>query len=226
METRQRTGILLTMETKDIQQLREDYSQSSLDERNVHKSPIQQFKEWLDASIKAKLPEPNAMTLSTVDAEHKPHSRIVLLKGIENEGFIFFTNYESDKGKEIENNPNVSLCFLWKELERQLRIDGVVRKISREESEEYFQSRPIKSQIGALASDQSSVIRNREELEKKFKELTEKYSAGNVPMPANWGGYHVDPIGIEFWQGRSSRLHDRIKYEKENDQWIIKRLAP
>lgn len=214
------------METEDIQQLREDYSRNSLDESDVHEDPIQQFKEWIDESIKAKLPEPNAMSLSTVDAENKPHSRIVLLKGIENGGFIFYTNYGSDKGKDMDGNPNVSLCFLWKELERQVRIDGIVRKISREESEEYFQSRPIKSQIGALASSQSSIIQNREELEKNFKSLTEEYSTGNVPMPENWGGYHVDPVAIEFWQGRRSRLHDRVKYIKLTESWTINRLAP
>lgn len=214
------------MKTEDIQKLREDYSQSSLDESDVDLNPIKQFKEWLDASIKAKLPEPNAMTLSTVDSDHKPHSRIVLLKGIEEESFIFYSNYASDKGKEMEVNPNVSLCFLWKELERQVRIDGTVKKISREDSEEYFKTRPIKSQIGALASDQSSVIGDRSELEKRFEELTTRYSTGNVPMPEHWGGYVVDPVDIEFWQGRRSRLHDRIKYTKEGKSWTIKRLAP
>lgn len=214
------------MKTKEIQQLREDYSQSKLDENDVNKNPIQQFKNWLNESIQSKLPEPNAMTLSTVDSEHKPHSRIVLLKGIEKGNFIFYSNYNSDKGREIDGNPNVSLCFLWKELERQVRIDGVVKKMSRADSEEYFKIRPIKSQIGALASDQSKEIENREDLEKRFDELTEKYSTGNVPMPDYWGGYIVQPVSIEFWQGRRSRLHDRIKYSYENKNWTIKRLAP
>jgi len=214
------------METKDIQKLREDYSQSSLNESDVHKDPIKQFKEWLNESINSELPEPNAMTLSTVDKEHRPHSRIVLLKGIEQSNFIFYSNYASDKGEEMKGNPNVSLCFLWTELERQVRIDGTVKKMSKQDSEQYFMTRPIKSQIGALASNQSSVIDDRKVLEKKFEELTAQYSEGNVPMPENWGGYYVDPTDIEFWQGRRSRLHDRIKFSKKGQEWTIKRLAP
>jgi len=214
------------MKTKDIQKLREDYSQSSLDENDVDKDPISQFKSWLNESIQTKLPEPNAMTLATVDEDHKPHSRIVLLKGIENGKFIFYTNYNSSKGKEMDGNPNVSLCFLWKELERQVRIDGMVQRMSREESEEYFKTRPTKSQIGALASDQSQEIENRYVLEKRFEELHTQYATGNIPMPESWGGYKVEPNSIEFWQGRRSRLHDRIKYEKTETNWTIKRLAP
>ncbi|MEO9884879.1 MAG: pyridoxamine 5'-phosphate oxidase [Balneola sp.] len=214
------------MKTKDIQKLREDYSQSSLDENDVDKDPISQFKSWLNESIQTKLPEPNAMTLATVDEDHKPHSRIVLLKGIENGKFIFYTNYNSSKGKEMDGNPNVSLCFLWKELERQVRIDGMVQRMSREESEEYFKTRPTKSQIGALASDQSQEIENRSVLEKRFEELHTQYATGNIPMPESWGGYKVEPNSIEFWQGRRSRLHDRIKYEKTETNWTIKRLAP
>lgn len=214
------------MDNREIQKLREDYSKNTLDKADVHADPIQQFRNWLSESIKAKLPEPNAMTLSTVDSENKPHSRIVLLKGIEKKGFVFYTNYKSDKGQEIEGNPNVALCFLWKELERQVRIEGVAKKISTENSEEYFMSRPFKSQIGALASEQSSEIESREILEDTFKKLTERYSTGNVPMPEHWGGYIVEPTAVEFWQGRSSRLHDRIKFEKENNSWILKRLAP
>ncbi|MEQ8577906.1 MAG: pyridoxamine 5'-phosphate oxidase [Balneola sp.] len=214
------------MDNKHIRKLREDYSLSTLDKNDVHADPIQQFKFWLDESLKAMLPEPNAMTLSTVDSERKPHSRIVLLKGIEKNGFIFYTNYKSDKGRDIESNPNVSICFLWKELERQVRIEGIAKKISSEASEEYFVSRPVKSQIGAVASEQSSVIENRAILEEKFEALTKLYSTGHVPMPDHWGGYVVEPTSIEFWQGRRSRLHDRIKYEKEKKNWIIKRLAP
>ena len=214
------------MDNKHIRKLREDYSLSTLDENDVNADPIEQFKIWLDESLKAMLPEPNAMTLSTVDSEQKPHSRIVLLKGIEKNGFIFYTNYKSDKGRDIESNPNVSICFLWKELERQVRIEGIAKKISSEASEEYFVSRPVKSQIGALASEQSSVIENRAILEEKFEALTKLYSTGHVPMPDHWGGYVVEPTSIEFWQGRRSRLHDRIKYDKEKKNWIIKRLAP
>lgn len=214
------------MENKEIQKLREDYSQNSLDENGVLESPIEQFKNWLNEAIKAKLPEPNAMSLATVDAENKPHNRIVLLKGIEKGNFVFYTNYDSDKGKEIAVNNNVSICFLWKELERQVRIDGIATKISRSDSEEYFKSRPVKSQIGALASNQSSVLLNRKELEEKFAELDKKFEHGNVPMPDYWGGYEVKPAVIEFWQGRRSRLHDRIKFTKQENNWIINRLAP
>lgn len=214
------------MKTKDIEKLREEYSQNTLDEKDVDLDPITQFQNWLNESLTARIPEPNAMTLSTVDSSHKPHSRIVLLKGIDKGNFIFYSNYRSDKGKEMDGNPNVALCFLWKELERQVRIEGTVTKLSREESEEYFHVRPVQSQIGAIASDQSLEIENRAVLETKFEELMELYSTGHVPMPDFWGGYLVEPTSIEFWQGRRSRLHDRIKYKKSNNSWTIKRLSP
>lgn len=214
------------MKTKDLEKLREEYSQNTLDEKDVDSNPINQFQNWLSESLSSKIPEPNAMTLSTVDSSHKPHSRIVLLKGIDEGNFIFYSNYNSDKGREMDGNPNVSLCFLWKELERQIRIEGTVTKLSREESEEYFHNRPLKSQIGAIASDQSSELENRAVLEDKFQQLSELYSTGHVPMPDYWGGYIVEPTSIEFWQGRRSRLHDRIKYEKNKNSWIIKRLSP
>ncbi|MEP1151359.1 MAG: pyridoxamine 5'-phosphate oxidase [Balneola sp.] len=214
------------MKTKDIEKLREEYSQNTLDEKDVDLDPIAQFQHWLNESLTAKIPEPNAMTLSTVDSSHKPHSRIVLLKGIDKGSFIFYSNYKSDKGKEMDSNPNVALCFLWKELERQVRIEGTVTKLSREESEEYFHVRPVQSQIGAIASEQSLEIDNRAVLETKFEELMELYSTGHVPMPDFWGGYIVEPTSIEFWQGRRSRLHDRIKYKKSNNSWTIKRLSP
>lgn len=214
------------MKTKDIEKLREEYSQNTLDEKDVDLDPVAQFQHWLNESLTAKIPEPNAMTLSTVDSSHKPHSRIVLLKGIDKGSFIFYSNYKSDKGKEMESNPNVALCFLWKELERQVRIEGTVTKLSREESEEYFHVRPVQSQIGAIASEQSLEIDNRAILETKFEELMELYSTGHVPMPDFWGGYIVEPTSIEFWQGRRSRLHDRIKYKKSNNSWTIKRLSP
>ncbi|MFY0683932.1 MAG: pyridoxamine 5'-phosphate oxidase [Balneola sp.] len=214
------------MKTKDIEKLREEYSQNTLDEKDVDLDPVAQFQHWLNESLTAKIPEPNAMTLSTVDSSHKPHSRIVLLKGIDKGSFIFYSNYKSDKGKEMDSNPNVALCFLWKELERQVRIEGTVTKLSREESEEYFHVRPVQSQIGAIASEQSLEIDNRAILETKFEELLELYSTGHVPMPDFWGGYIVEPTSIEFWQGRRSRLHDRIKYKKSNNSWTIKRLSP
>ncbi len=214
------------MDKVELQKLREEYSLSSLDESDVLQNPIEQFKQWIQEALKAGVPEPNAMNLATVDKDGKPHSRIVLLKGFDEKGFVFFTNYASDKGREIEANPNVSLCFFWIELERQVRIDGVAKKISKEESEAYFKSRPHKSQIGALASNQSEVVENRLFLEQKFEKLEAKFTEGEVPMPETWGGYVIKPSALEFWQGRRSRLHDRIKYEWKADNWIIKRLSP
>lgn len=214
------------MDKEKLQKLREDYSKHSLDESDVSSDPIEQFEKWIKEALKAEVPEPNAMTLSTVGAGNKPHSRVVLLKGIENDEFVFYTNHKSDKGAEIAQNPNVALCFLWLELERQVRIEGKAEKLSEDESEAYFKKRPYKSQIGALASNQSSVVPNRAFLEDRFKELEEIYSEGNVPKPESWGGYRVKPEVLEFWQGRRSRLHDRIKFEKVGDKWDIKRLSP
>lgn len=214
------------MKNEKLQKLREDYSKHSLDESDVNKNPFKQFEQWMEEAVQAEVPEPNAMTLATVDANQKPHTRIVLLKGLEDGSFIFYTNYASDKGKELEQNPNASLCFLWLQLERQVRIDGTVEKISKEESQAYFKQRPYKSQLGALASNQSAEVPNREFLEKKFAELEEKYPEGEVPMPETWGGYRLKPEAIEFWQGRRSRLHDRIKYEQVGSKWEIKRLSP
>jgi len=214
------------MNKEQLQKLREDYSKHSLDESDVNSDPIIQFESWMKEAMNAEVPEPNAMTLSTVDANNKPHSRVVLLKGIEEGDFVFYTNWQSEKGSEIEQNPNTALCFLWLELERQVRIEGIAEKLSQEESEEYFKKRPYKSQIGALASNQSSVVPNREFLEKRFEELEEKYTEGDVPKPESWGGYRVKPEVLEFWQGRRSRLHDRIKYEKVGNKWDIKRLSP
>ncbi len=214
------------MKTEEIQKLREDYSKSSLDIKDVESDPIIQFQIWLDEAMESKIPEPNAMSLATVDGKGIPHNRIVLLKGIEKGRFVFYSNYLSDKGKEISGNQNVAICFLWKELERQVRIEGKATKMSRSESEEYFKTRPVKSQIGALASEQSSEIHDRQILEDRFEELNQKYADGNVPMPENWGGYLIKPDSLEFWQGRRSRLHDRIKFIQAGDKWNIKRLSP
>ncbi len=214
------------MKNEKLQKLREDYSKHSLDESDVNINPFKQFERWMEEAVQAEVPEPNAMTLATVDANQKPHTRIVLLKGLEDDSFVFYTNYASDKGKELEQNPNASLCFLWLQLERQVRIDGIVEKISKEESEAYFRQRPYKSQLGALASNQSAEVPNRDFLEKKFSELEAKYPEGKVPMPETWGGYRLKPEAIEFWQGRRSRLHDRIKYEQVGNKWEIKRLSP
>ncbi|MFD2532783.1 pyridoxamine 5'-phosphate oxidase [Gracilimonas halophila] len=214
------------MKKEQLQKLREDYSKHSLDESDVAKDPVKQFEKWMEEAINSEVPEPNAMTLASVDHKKKPHARVVLLKGIEDGNFIFYTNYDSAKGEELRQNPNVALCFLWLELERQVRIEGRVEKISDEESEAYFKKRPYKSQLGALASNQSAEVPNRAFLEDAFSELEQKYAEGEVPKPVNWGGYKVIPEGFEFWQGRRSRLHDRIKYVFENGNWIIKRLSP
>lgn len=214
------------MKTQDLQQLRDEYSKHSLDENEVDLNPLNQFDSWFEEALDAKIPGPNAMHVATVDSEGKPHVRVILLKGYDKEGFVFYTNLASDKGKEIDSNPNVSLCFFWMELERQVRIDGTATKLPRAVSEEYFRERPYKSQIGALASDQSKVVPNRQFLEDRFNELEEKYPEGEVPMPESWGGYLVKPTAFEFWQGRRSRLHDRVKYELEDSNWSIKRLSP
>lgn len=214
------------MKKEQLQKLREDYSKHSLDESDVAKDPVKQFEKWMEEAIESEVPEPNAMTLATVDFKNKPHARVVLLKGIEDGNFIFYTNYDSAKGEELGQNPNVALCFLWLELERQVRIEGRVEKISEEESEAYFKKRPYKSQLGALASNQSVEVPNRAFLEDRFSELEQKHPEGEVPKPISWGGYRVIPETLEFWQGRRSRLHDRIKYVFENGNWIIKRISP
>ena len=211
---------------KDIASIRRDYQMASLDEAATAAHPMDQFTHWWEDATTSNIDEVNAFVLSTVDANRAPASRVVLLKGYTPEGFIFFTNYDSDKGKEVAANPNVAMNFFWKELERQVRITGTIKKISSEESAEYFHSRPLGSQVGAWASPQSQVIPNRDFLEKNFAEHTEKYKEGNVPLPPHWGGYIVNPTQVEFWQGRSSRLHDRIRYSFENHQWTKVRLAP
>ena len=211
---------------KDIASIRRDYQMASLDEAASAASPMDQFTHWWEDATTSNIDEVNAFVLSTVDANRAPASRVVLLKGYTPEGFIFFTNYDSDKGKEVAANPNVAMNFFWKELERQVRITGTIKKISEEESAEYFHSRPLGSQVGAWSSPQSQIIPNREFLEKSFAENTKKYKEGIVPLPPHWGGYIVHPTQVEFWQGRSSRLHDRIRYSFENHQWTKVRLAP
>ncbi len=211
---------------KDIASIRRDYQMASLDEAASAAHPMDQFTHWWEEATTSNIDEVNAFVLSTVDANRAPASRVVLLKGYTPEGFIFFTNYDSDKGKEVAANPNVAMNFFWKELERQVRITGTIKKISAEESAEYFHSRPLGSQVGAWSSPQSQVIPNRAFLEKSFEENTEKYKEGIVPLPPHWGGYIVHPTQVEFWQGRSSRLHDRIRYSFENHQWSKVRLAP
>ena len=199
----------------------------TLDERSVERDPIKQFKLWFDSAVAAKLPLPEAMSLATVTRDGKPTSRMVLLKSFDNDGFVFYTNYLSAKAKDMETNLNVALTFFWPQLEKQVRIEGIVAKTSADESRRYFEVRPRESQIGAWASAQSEVISGRDELEKRQAELEETYRDQPVPWPEHWGGYRLNPDRIEFWKGRVGRLHDRIVYERQSDgSWSIKRLAP
>lgn len=209
-----------------IQSLRQDYRSAQLSESDINPDPFRQFEKWFGDALSAKLYEPNVMTLATADKSGKPNARIVLLKGFDANGFSFYTNYLSQKGKEMKKNPQACLVFFWAELERQVRIEGKVEKLDKENSETYFHARPTGSQIAAIASPQSQIIENRDFLENKVEELTKSFQDKTIPKPAHWGGYIVKPTAIEFWQGRSSRLHDRIKYDLINGQWQINRLAP
>lgn len=210
-----------------IQNLRTDYSSASLSEKDVVSNPINQFENWFKAALDAKVNEPNAMTLATATTNGLPSARIILLKDFHQDGFIFYTNYLSRKGKDLAKNPRAALLFFWPELERQVRIEGTVEKLSRETSERYFATRPKGSQVGAVVSPQSQEIDNRATLEKKWAELEAVYAESAVPKPAHWGGYILKPNLIEFWQGRSSRLHDRIVYKRaDKASWKIVRLAP
>lgn len=210
-----------------IQDIRTDYKLASLEIENVQPNPIEQFKIWFEEAIKDQVLEPNAMVLSTVDANLQPHARVVLVKDISESGFTFFTNYQSNKGQELSQNSAACLTFFYPQMERQIRIEGSVSKISREESDLYFQSRPLGSKIGAWVSEQSKKINSRAELEQKQAELEKQYSEKPIPIPEYWGGYLLNPNLIEFWQGRSSRLHDRILYELDSSKnWQISRLSP
>ena len=212
----------------NIAAIRKNYSKKTLSENEILSSPIQQFDQWWQEAIASEIDEVNAMTLATASADGLPAARIVLLKGFSEKGFVFFTNYNSYKGKQLEENPKACLVFFWKELERQVRITGLVEKISEKENDDYFYSRPIESQAGASVSPQSEVIENREWLETQFKNLEKDIqSVSSIKRPLHWGGYLVKPVVIEFWQGRSSRLHDRLQYSlEENGEWKIERLAP
>lgn len=213
---------------KNIADFRENYKLGSLHHEDLDDNPMTQFEQWINDAISAKVKEPNAMTLATVNKDGGASARIVLLKGIKPDGFIFYTNYESRKGQELDHNPKAALVFNWLELERQIRIEGTVKKISAEDSAAYFHSRPQGSQIGAWCSPQSQVIENRTVLDENLEKYTSKFEAiKEVPLPPFWGGYILQPNLIEFWQGRSSRLHDRFEYKKvENGRWERNRLAP
>jgi pyridoxamine 5'-phosphate oxidase len=212
--------------SNSIADIRTDYRMKSFLEADAASDPYTQFGHWWLEAVESKIEEVNAMTLATSSSDGFPSARIVLLKGYDKNGFVFFTNYNSQKGQEIAANPKACLLFFWKELERQVRIDGSIEKISAAESEEYFQSRPIGSRIGAWCSPQSSVIQDRSVLDKNVEFYSNKFNAQEVPRPDHWGGYIVKPTTIEFWQGRSSRLHDRLRYSVQPEGWKLERLAP
>ena len=211
---------------KYIADIRKDYTLNGLSEQDVLENPIQQFKKWFDEAIESKILEPNGMVISTINPDFRLSSRVVLLKGLDERGFVFYSNYNSHKGQNIAQNPTVAVNFWWVELERQVRIEGRIEKTTEAESDEYFNSRPRGSQLGAWVSEQSMVIESREILEKRQTELEKKFDNQLIPRPAHWGGYRVVPDLIEFWQGRSSRLHDRLRYKLENSIWTLERLSP
>lgn len=207
--------------------IRKEYTQSGLSEADADPNPFGQFQKWFDQALAAQLLEPNGMTLATTTPDGKPRARIVLLKNFDERGFVFYTNYESHKGQELTQTPWAALVFWWTELERQVRIEGRVEKVSDAESDAYFHSRPVGSQLGAWASEQSQVVSSREVLDRRLQELKEKYLDQNIPRPPHWGGYRVIPTAIEFWQGRPNRLHDRLQYQRlEDGSWRIERLSP
>lgn len=209
-----------------IADIRTDYRKAALNETDVDADPIVQFKRWFDEAVQAQVQEPNAMCLATATPDAYPSARIVLLKGVDQRGFVFYTDFRSRKARELADNPHASLCFFWVELERQVRVIGAVQRVSTAEAESYFASRPLPSRIGAWTSHQSSVLSSRESLERELAETEARFAEGNVPLPDHWGGFRVLPEEIEFWQGRSSRLHDRIQFVRDAGVWTKRRLSP
>ena len=217
----------MTTPKKPLSQLRKEYTLGRLSSSTLKSNPIELFQDWFDQALEAELPEPNAMTVATVDASGKPSQRIVLLKDLSNDGFVFYTNLGSRKAKDLQNNSHISLHFPWYMMERQVRVSGVAKALSRKEVASYFLSRPTDSQVGAWASQQSQPISTRELLVTQFMQMKEKFAAGKVPLPDFWGGFRVEPDEIEFWQGGEHRLHDRFEYKKQQDgTWTTQRLMP
>ncbi len=213
-------------ENKRIQDIRINYKQKSLDTKDAALNPFDQFDKWFNETMKSEILEPTAFILATADKNAKPSARTLLMKGYDGRGFYFYTNYESRKGKELAENNQASMLFFWSELERQVRIEGKVKKVSEEESFAYFESRPFKSKVGAWASNQSTVISSRMTIVKKFFQYLVKFHSKNIPLPPYWGGYKLIPESFEYWQGRENRLHDRVSYRLEKGDWIIERLSP
>jgi pyridoxamine 5'-phosphate oxidase len=214
------------MDNTSLANLRKDYTLHGLSETDVDTDPLKQFQTWFNAALAANVIEPNAMILATATKDGRPSARTVLLKGLDERGFVFYTNYESRKGQELAENPWAAVVFLWKEIQRQVRIEGKIEKCSAEESDTYFHSRPLGSQLGACVSHQSQVISGREVLETLLEELRGEIVDGEVARPLYWGGYRLRPLSVEFWQGRPNRLHDRLRYRLEDGGWVIERLAP
>ncbi len=209
-----------------IADMRTEYRRAALSEGDVASDPMVQFARWFDDAVAAQVNEPNAMCLATATPDAYPSARIVLLKAADARGFVFFTDYRSRKGAELADNPHASLCFFWPELERQVRVCGAVQRVSRAASEAYFHSRPVSSQLGAFTSHQSSVLASRDVLERDLARNAERFADGVVPLPEHWGGFRVVPDDVEFWQGRPSRLHDRISFQRESGVWVKRRLSP